>query len=60
MNETQIKNIADTLLPQFIPKSEKETSLSFHFTVPPNNTFRVWYDKVGKSWNFVRFERIVI
>ena len=60
MNETQIKQIADTLLPQFLPKSDKETEVSFNFTIPPNNTFRVWYLKKAETWTFVRHEKIAI
>lgn len=60
MTETQIKQIADTLLPQFVPKNDAETELSFNFTIPPNNTFRVWYTKTGKTWAFVRYEKIEV
>lgn len=60
MNETQIKQIADTILPEFLPKNEMETELSFHFTIPPNSTFRVWYKKKGQSWAFVRFEKVTV
>ena len=60
MNETQIHAIADTLLPQFLPKNDQETELSFNFTIPPNSTFRVWYSKKGDTWSFQRYEKIVI
>lgn len=60
MNETQIKQIADTLLPEFLPKNSIETELSFHFTIPPNKTFRVWYCKSQKGWNFVKYEKIPV
>lgn len=60
MTETQIKQIADTLLPQFIPKNDAETELSFNFTVPPNHTFRVWYTRSQKAWTFVRYEKVQI
>jgi hypothetical protein len=53
----QIRMIADTLLPGFIPKKTEENELSFHFTLPPNNSYKVWYTKTDKhQWQFVRFE----
>ena len=52
-----IQNIADTLLPGFIPKNADETELTFHFTLPPAENYKVWYKKTDKSeWKFVRFE----
>lgn len=58
IKEEHIKMIAETLLPGFIPKDEEETELSFHFTVPPNQSFKVWYTKDKKSgWNFLRYEK---
>lgn len=57
--ETQIKLIADTLLPGFIPKDPNENTLTFHFTIPPNKSYKVQYEKnVKKEWEFVRFEPV--
>lgn len=55
--ESQIKLIADTLLPGFIPKSADEKELSFHFTIPPNKSYKVWYQKNAKNeWVFTGYE----
>ncbi|SMC80705.1 hypothetical protein [Pedobacter nyackensis] len=55
--EAQIKLIADTLLPGFIPKSTEEKELTFHFTIPPNKSYKVWYLKNTKNeWEFSGFE----
>ena len=55
--EAQIKLIADTLLPGFIPKLTEEKELSFHFTIPPNKSYKVWYLKNAKNeWEFSGFE----
>lgn len=59
--EIQIKLIADTLLPGFIPKDLNETELSFHFTIPPKSTYKVHYQRSGKNdWTFVSFEAVEI
>jgi hypothetical protein len=54
--------IARQLLPGFIPKSEAETTLSFQFTIAPNNTYRVNYVKKqvkGKAvWELVGYEEV--
>ena len=56
--ESQIKLIADTLLPGFIPKNANEKELSFHFTIPPNKSYKVWYKKGAKNeWEFTGFEQ---
>jgi hypothetical protein len=53
----QIQIIADTLLPGFIPKDTDTKELIFHFTLPPNNSYKVWYKKTDKSqWEFIRYE----
>ncbi|MBB6501395.1 hypothetical protein [Pedobacter cryoconitis] len=53
----QIEAIANTLLPSFIPKDNQETTLSFHFTLPPDNSYKVFFEKDSKAkWQFVRFE----
>jgi hypothetical protein len=48
--------IAEQLLPKFIPKGENESSLTFQFTIAPNNTYRVNYVKKqvkGQGWEEV-------
>jgi len=61
MKEEQIKIIAETLLPGFIPKNSTETELSFHFTVPPNQSFKVWFTKNSKSkWDFKKFDLVQV
>jgi len=58
--DDQIKAIANTLLPSFIPKDTKETQLSFHFTLPPDSSYKVFFEKDAKAkWQFVRFEEAV-
>ena len=58
-SEEQIKLIADTLLPGFIPKDPEEKELAFHFTIPPNKSYKVWYDKNTKNeWEFIGFEAV--
>lgn len=52
----QIQNIADTLLPAFIPKDEAETALTFHFTLPPNQSFKVFFEKKNTLWTFIKYE----
>ena len=55
--EAQIKLIADTLLPGFIPKSPDEKELTFRFTIPPNNSYKVSYQKNAENeWEFTGFE----
>jgi len=53
----QIEAIANTLLPSFIPKDNKETSLSFHFTLPPDSSYKVFFEKDAKAkWQFISYE----
>ena len=53
----QIEAIANTLLPSFLPKDPEEKSLSFHFTLPPDSSYKVYFEKDAKSkWQFIRFE----
>lgn len=53
----QIEAIANTLLPSFIPKDNQETTLSFHFTLPPDNSYKVFFEKdAGAKWQFIRYE----
>ncbi|MNL10796.1 hypothetical protein D3C87_1316080 [compost metagenome] len=57
--EMQIKLIADTLLPGFIPKDQNEKELTFHFTIPPNKSYKVYYQKDKKNeWTFVSYEPV--
>ena len=60
LNDKQIRDIADSLLPTFLPKDQSETELSFHFTVPPHHSYQVWYEKGAKGWSFVKFEKVQI
>lgn len=56
----QIQEIANTLLPSFIPKNKEETSLSFHFTLPPDSSYKVFFEKDAKAkWQFIKFEEAV-
>lgn len=58
-----IEMIAMQLLPQFIPKSDTETTLSFQFTLAPSNTYRVNFVKKqvkGKTdWQLLSYEEVV-
>jgi len=60
LKDEQVKIIADSLLSDFLPKYTSETELSFNFTVPPNHTYKVWYEKETTGWKFKRFEMIKI
>lgn len=60
LNDEQIKAIADSLLPGFLPKNALETELSFNFTVPPNHTYKVWYEKQANAWVFNKSEKVKI
>jgi hypothetical protein len=57
-----VELIANQLLPQFIPKGENETTLSFQFTIAPNTTYRANYAKKavkGKAvWELVGCEEV--
>lgn len=53
----QIEATANSIMKHFIPKNPDETSLSFHFTIPPSYNYKVNYEKDAKGeWNFVGFE----
>ncbi|MGN7205718.1 hypothetical protein ACTHQF_15710 [Pedobacter sp. SAFR-022] len=54
--EEQIKNIADALLSSFLPKDSNETELTFHFTIPPSQSYKVWYKRKKAVWEFIKFE----
>lgn len=60
LDDKQIKEIADSLLPTFVPKNDAETELSFNFTVPPNQTYQVRYEKRDGAWTFITSEKIQI
>lgn len=56
----QIEAIANTLLSSFIPKDLSEKSLSFHFTLPPDSSYKVFFEKDAQAkWQFVRYEEAV-
>lgn len=53
----QVENIGNLLLPGFLPKDKTATELSFHFTIPPNQSYKVWYQRNENSeWEFVKYE----
>ena len=58
LKEEQVKMIAGTLLPGFIPKDASATELSFHFTVPPNQSFKVYYLKNKNDWEYQKYETV--
>jgi len=60
LKDEQVKIIADSLLSDFLPKNTSKTELSFNFTVQPNHTYKVWYEKDNTGWKFKRFEKIQI
>lgn len=55
-----IEAVANTLLSSFIPKDEKETTLTFHFTLPPDSSYKVFFEKDAKAkWQFKGYENAV-
>ena len=55
-----IEAVANTLMPSFIPKDEKETTLTFHFTLPPDSSYKVFFEKDAKAkWQFKGYENAV-
>ncbi|NQX40441.1 hypothetical protein SAMN05421820_105329 [Pedobacter steynii] len=57
--EAHIKMVADTLLPGFLPKDPNEKNLVFHFTLPPNENYKVSYLKTAKNeWVFSSSEKV--
>lgn len=55
----QVEKIANMLLPSFIPKDKTLNELTFHFTTPPNNNFKVWYEKKSTGdWQFIKYEEV--
>jgi len=56
----KIEAIANTLLPSFIPKNKEETTLCFHFTLPPDSSYKVFFEKDNKAnWQYKGFEEAV-
>jgi hypothetical protein len=55
----QVEKIANILLPSFLPKDKTVNELTFHFTIPPNDNYKVWYEKKGNAdWKFVKYEEV--
>jgi hypothetical protein len=55
----QVEKIANLLLPGFVPKDKTINELTFHFTIPPNENFKVWFEKNGNAdWQFVKYEEV--
>lgn len=52
----QIRQIVESILPNFIPKNSLDTELVFHFTIPPKSNYKVWFKKSGSEWIFERYE----
>ncbi|MGV8879772.1 MAG: hypothetical protein ACOH2A_12150 [Sphingobacteriaceae bacterium] len=54
--------ISDQLLPQFIPKDKSLDSFSFSFTIAPDQTYLVCYEKniiEGKDiWKLTHYETV--
>lgn len=58
-SKEKIEAIANTLLPSFIPKDKEETELTFHFTLPPNSSYKVSFRKDSKAnWQYQGFEAV--
>jgi hypothetical protein len=56
-SRAQIEATANSIMKHFIPKNPDETTLSFHFTIPPSYNYKVIYEKDAKGgWNFTDFE----
>ncbi len=55
-SEEQVKKVAAALLSSFLPKDQNETELTFHFTLPPNQSYKVWYKKTKSDCAFVKYE----
>lgn len=57
----QIELVANSLLPKFIPKDDSLMEFSFQFTLAPNNTYKVFFEKVTKKspvWTYVKSEEM--
>jgi hypothetical protein len=58
-SKEQVQQIAELLMPGFIPKDKTANDFSFNFTVPPDDTFRVWFEKnKDLSWKFIKYEAV--
>lgn len=58
IREEQVKMIAETLLPGFTPKDPEVKELSFHFTVPPGQSFKVHFKKEKDTeWKWLGYEK---
>ena len=55
-SKEQVQKIANALLPGFIPKDKTANELTFYFTIPPNDNFKVWFEKKGADWQFIKYE----
>ena len=55
LSDQQIKLIAESLLPSFIPKDANESFLTFNFTAEGNH-YLVEFKREGKNWLFKKFE----
>ena len=56
-SKEKIEAIANTLLPRFIPKDKEAKEFFFHFTLPPNSSYKVFFEKdVKANWQFTGFE----
>ena len=57
-----VKYLAEQLLPQFLPKNDQQTTLTFQFTMVPAITYRVTFDKKtagGKNvWQLIACEEV--
>jgi hypothetical protein len=53
----QVKYVADTIMPTFIPKDAAVTALSFAFTLDGVN-YEVIYEKDKKGeWQFISYQK---
>lgn len=53
----QVEATANSIMKHFIPKDPNETTLSFHFTIPPAYNYKVNYEKDAKgTWSLIGFE----
>ncbi|ALL04514.1 hypothetical protein AQ505_02800 [Pedobacter sp. PACM 27299] len=58
-SESHIQMVADTLMPGFVPNDPNETTLIFHFTLPPDESYKVEYLKSAKNiWEFSNAEKV--
>ena len=56
-SKDQVEATANAIMNHFIPKDEKATTFSFHFTIPPASNYKVDYQKNEQGiWLFLGFE----